>query len=148
MIRKNNKLIYYNIPYDDEYSSPAPSWDTPRQVRLDRKTDLCGYIDNTGKYYPCQHCQHESIIREIVINEYLTKYLSVNSDFYLLKPPGMFQEEYFAMKYLGFIKISSFKEWTDQMYLFTYNTLSWQQTEIVYPKYFYPYSIVYSGILF
>ena len=40
----------------------------PKQVKLNRSTDLCGYISPDGEYYPCEHCKHEFLTQELMRN--------------------------------------------------------------------------------
>ena len=109
-------------------------WDIPNQNKLQDKFPWVGYIDMDGKIYECEQCEHESIIRQIVLKEYLEQYLSVPASFYDHKPQGTFQEEYFAMKYLGFVKVSSFENAPTKRILFFYNNLTWKQTDKIYPR--------------
>lgn len=109
-------------------------FDIPKQVELGEKFPFVGYVDMDGKIYKCNECEHESIIRQIVLKEYLTQYLNVPAMFYDRKPQGTFQEEYFAMKYLGFVKISAFKNTPTKRILFRYNDLTWKQSDIIYPR--------------
>lgn len=107
--------------------------DLPKETYL-RYTNLCGYIAPDGKYYHCDHCGHTTIVRDIVLGEYLEEYKAVPAEFFDEKPNYMLQEEYFLMKKLGFAKISSFKLAVDKMYLFLYGTLTPEQTDIIYPR--------------
>ena len=108
-------------------------FDIPNQNELNEKFPWVGYIDINGKKYICEQCEHESIIRHIVLNEYLKEYLSVPASFYDHKPQGTFQEEYFAMKYLGFAKVSAFKDAPTKRILFFYDKLTWKQSREIYP---------------
>lgn len=108
-------------------------FDIPKQNELGEKFSWSGYIDMNGKIYKCNSCEHESIIRQIIFKEYLDEYLSVPASFYDHKPQGTFQEEYFAMKYLGFAKVSSFKDAPTKRILFFYDKLTWKQSREIYP---------------
>ena len=108
-------------------------FDIPIQNELSDKFPWVGYIDMDGKKYVCDQCEHESIIRQIVLEEYLKEYLSVPASFYDHKPQGTFQEEYFAMKYLGFAKVSAFKDAPTKRILFRYGQLTWKQSREIYP---------------
>jgi len=154
-ILNHQQHLHFNVPYDDDYehyyhSAKAESdewknkyenlqdkfknfFDIPRQNELGSKFPWCGYIDMNGKKYVCEQCEHESIIRQIVLKEYLEEYLSVPASFYDHKPQGTFQEEYFAMKYLGFAKVSSFRDAPTKRILFFYNNLTWKQSKEIYP---------------
>ena len=109
-------------------------FDIPIQVELGEKFPFSGYVDINGKIYKCESCQHESIIRQIVLNDYINEYLKVPATFYDHKPQGTFQEEYFAMKYLGFAKISSFEDAPTKKILFRYNNLTWKQSDVIFPR--------------
>ena len=65
--------------------------------------------------------------------EYLEEYLKVPASFYDHKPQGTFQEEYFAMKYLGFEKVSAFRDAPTKRILFFYDKLTWKQSREIYP---------------
>ena len=108
-------------------------FDIPRQNELGEKFPWSGYIDMNGKIYKCNSCEHESIIRQIIFKEYLDEYLKVPASFYDHKPQGTFQEEYFAMKYLGFAKVSSFENAPTKKILFFYDKLTWKQSNEIYP---------------
>ena len=107
-------------------------YDIPKQNELGEKFPWVGYIDINGNIYSCKQCEHESIIRQIVIKEYLKEYLKVPASFYDHKPQGTFQEEYFAMKYLGFAKVSAFENAPTKRILFFYDKLTWKQSEQIY----------------
>ena len=123
----------WQAKYEDLQNKFKNFFDIPNQNELNPKFPWCGYIDINGKKYVCEHCEHESIIRQIVLNEYLEEYLSVPASFYDHKPQGTFQEEYFAMKYLGFAKVSAFRDNPTKPILFFYNKLTWKQSEEIYP---------------
>lgn len=163
MINKLEKILnhqqhlHFNVPYDD---AEAERWgryavekerdslkekyedlqnkfnnffDIPRQNELGEKFPWVGYIDIDGKVYSCNQCEHEGIIRQIVLKEYLNEYLKVPASFYDHKPQGTFQEEYFAMKYLGFAKVSAFEDAPTKRILFFYDKLNWKQSRVIYP---------------
>ncbi len=156
-ILEKHQHLHFNVPYDDaeaerwaRYASEKreKEWqekfedlqnkfksffDIPKQNELGEKFPWCGYIDINGKKYVCEQCEHESIIRQIVLNEYLKEYLSVPASFYDHKPQGTFQEEYFAMKYLGFAKVSAFRDAPTKRILFFYDKLTWKQSREIYP---------------
>lgn len=156
-ILNHQDKLHFNVPYgDDDYSgryyhekSNSEKWekkynelqnkfnnffDIPIQVELGEKFPFSGYVDINGKIYKCESCQHESIIRQIVLNDYIDEYLKVPATFYDHKPQGTFQEEYFAMKYLGFAKISSFENAPTKKILFRYNNLTWKQSDVIFPR--------------
>ena len=152
-IINHQQHLHWNVPYDDSdranlAEGRADKWekkynelqdkfknffDIPHQNELGEKFPWCGYIDMDGKKYTCEQCEHESIIRQIVLDEYLEEYLSVPASFYDHKPQGTFQEEYFAMKHLGFAKVSAFKDAPTKRILFFYNNLTWKQSREIYP---------------
>ena len=109
-------------------------FDIPHQNELGTRFPWCGYIDIDGKKYICEQCEHESIIRQIVLKEYLEEYLKVPASFYDHKPQGTFQEEYFAMKYLGFAKVSAFRDAPTKRIVFFYDKLTWKQSNVIYPR--------------
>lgn len=160
-ILEKHQHLHFNVPYNDDQAElwaterklnkandVAKEWqekyedlqnkfksffDIPNQNELGERFPWCGYIDMNGKKYICEQCEHESIIRQIVLNEYLKEYLSVPASFYDHKPQGTFQEEYFAMKYLGFAKVSSFRDAPTKRILFFYDKLTWKQSREIYP---------------
>ena len=158
MISKLEKILnhqhhlHFNVPYDDSdyipyYQNQVTEWekkydelsrkfsnfyDIPKQNELGEKFPWVGYIDINGNIYSCKQCEHENIIRQIVIKEYLKEYLKVPASFYDHKPQGTFQEEYFAMKYLGFAKVSAFENAPTKRILFFYDKLTWKQSEKIY----------------
>lgn len=117
-------------------STCQTKYDIPFQVNLHKESKLCGYIDIDGTYYKCGSCEHEKNIRQIIWNneDYRDRYFNTPASFFDTKPPGMLQEEYFAMKILGFVKISSFKNTPNDMIVFRYNTLTYKQTDLIYPR--------------
>lgn len=119
--------------YDELSSKFSNFFDIPKQNELGEKFPWVGYIDMDGKKYICEQCEHESIIRQIVLKDYLEEYLKMPASFYDHKPQGTFQEEYFAMKYLGFAKVSAFRDATTKRILFFYNNLTWKQSKEIYP---------------
>ena len=95
-------------------------------------------IDDAVKKYICEQCEHESIIRQIVLKEYLEEYLKVPASFYDHKPQGTFQEEYFAMKYLGFAKVSAFRDApTKRIVFFSDNFLYFINSDFFAAKVFF-----------
>ena len=86
-----------------------------------------------GKIYECEACQHEYIIRWIVLDDYLDEYMATCAADYDTKPYGMLQEEYFVMKILGFVKVSSFENTPLEKVLFRYGDLTPEQSAIIYP---------------
>ena len=125
--------ISFYKKFEDLQNKFKSFFDIPKQNELGEKFPWCGYIDINGKKYVCEQCEHESIIRQIVLNEYLKEYLSVPASFYDHKPQGTFQEEYFAMKYLGFAKVSAFEDAPTKRILFFYDKLTWKQSAQIYP---------------
>ena len=149
--------LHFNVPYEDyDYSSDYFAakreneewekrytelqekfknfWDIPIQTELEEKFPWSGYVDMDGQIYRCNSCEHEKIIRQIVLKDYLEQYLSVPASFYDHKPQGTFQEEYFAMKYLRFAKVSSFRDAPTKKILFRYDKLTWKQSDVIYPR--------------
>jgi hypothetical protein len=154
--------LHFNVPYDDNQASlwaterkldkareETEEWerkyheleekfknffDIPIQTDLGEKFPWSGYVDMDGQIYRCESCEHEKIIRQIVLKDYLDQYLSVPASFYDHKPQGTFQEEYFAMKYLGFAKVSSFRDAPTKKILFRYDKLTWKQSDVIYPR--------------
>lgn len=110
--------------------------DIPKQNNLPKSSKLCGYIEIDGTYHKCSSCEHEKVIRQIIWeNEELRKrYFETPASFFDQMPRGMLQEEYFAMKDLGFVKISSFKNTPNDMVVFFYNNLTYKQSDVVYPR--------------
>lgn len=110
--------------------------DIPKQNNLPKGSKLCGYIEIDGTYHKCSSCEHERIIRQIIWenDELRQRYFNTPASFFDQMPRGMLQEEYFAMKDLGFVKISSFKNTPNDMVVFFYNNLTYKQSDIVYPR--------------
>lgn len=142
--------LYYNIPYGDEddYRNGYDSgysrgkidaikdyWDIPIQTELGENFPFTGFVEIDGTIHKCNSCEHEDLVRSIVYDnpEYFKRYRNVPAIFYDRKPQGMLQEEYFLMKYLGFIKISSFEKAPIKKILFRYENLTWKQSDIIYP---------------
>ena len=156
-ILNHQNELHFNVPYGDNDYWPAYNnvkkenaelekkyqelqekfknfWDIPIQTELGEKFPFSGYIDIDGNKYICNSCEHNKIIRQIVLKDYLDLYLSVPASFYDHKPQGTFQEEYFAMKYLGFVKVSSFENAPTKKILFRYDKLTWKQSDVIYPR--------------
>ena len=142
ILSHQNKLCF-NVPYNDDYSCGYDSgynaarkdlWDIPNQAPLNDNFPFSGYVDIDGKVYKCNSCEHEKIVRDIVYDNYFSMYRSTPASFYEKLPAGTLQEEYFLMKKLGFAKISSFESAPLKKILFTYNTLTWKQTDVIYPR--------------
>ena len=111
-------------------------WDIPIQMELGEKFPFTGFVGIDGTTYKCESCEHENLVRDMVYNipEHFKRYLNVPATFYDRKPQGMLQEEYFLMKYLGFVKISSFEKAPTKRILFRYENLTWKQSDIIYPQ--------------
>ncbi len=111
-------------------------WDIPTQVELGEKFPFTGYVEIDGTVHKCNSCEHEKLTRDLVYNipEHFKRYLNVPAAFYDRKPQGMLQEEYFLMKYLGFIKVSSFEKAPTKRILFRYENLTWKQSDVIYPQ--------------
>ena len=129
---------YFNVPYGDEEErikrQYEDSFDIPIQTELGEKFPWAGYITIEGKIYKCEPCAHENAIRRIIFQDYMDEYLNTPASFYDKKPKGMLQEEYFAMKYLGFVKVSSFEYAPTKRMLFRYKELTYKQIDIIYPR--------------
>lgn len=110
--------------------------DIPKQNNLPKGSKLCGYVEIDGTYHKCASCEHERIIRQIIWenDELRQRYFNTPASFFDQMPRGMLQEEYFAMKDLGFVKISSFKNTPNDMVVFFYNNLTYKQSDMVYPR--------------
>ena len=132
--REEEEKNIWKKKYEELEKKFKDFFNIPNQNVLGEKFPWTGYIDINGKVYKCESCEHESIIRQIVLNEYLDEYLSVPASFYDHKPQGTFQEEYFAMKYLGFVKVSSFENAPTKKILFRYDKLTWKQSDVIYPR--------------
>ena len=144
--------LHFNIPYEDYdyYSDYCEArdradkaeeklknlWDIPIQVELGEKFPFAGFVGIDGTTFKCEPCEHEKLIRDMVYNipEHFKRYLNVPASFYDRKPQGMLQEEYFLMKYLGFVKISSFEKAPTKRILFRYENLTWKQSDVIYPR--------------
>ena len=111
-------------------------WDIPTQVELGERFPFTGFVEIDGTIHKCKSCEHEDLVRSIVYDnpEYFKRYRNVPAVFYDHKPQGMLQEEYFLMKYLGFVKISSFEKAPTKKILFRYENLTWKQSDIIYPQ--------------
>jgi len=110
------------------------SGDLPKNYPLPENFPFVGYITSEGEIYKCEKCEHDKVIREIILKNYLQEYLNTDKEFFYSIPYHMWQEEYFAMKKLRWIKISAFANNPTQPILFRYYTLTPEQTKIVYPK--------------
>ena len=109
--------------------------DIPIQVELGEKFPFTGFVEIDGTIHKCNSCEHEDLVRSIVYDnpEYFKRYRNVPATFYDRKAQGMLQEEYFLMKYLGFVKVSSFEKAPTKKILFRYENLTWKQSDIIYP---------------
>ena len=110
--------------------------DIPKQSNIPTGSKLCGYIEIDGTYHKCESCEHEKNIRQIIWGDdyFRERYFNTPASFFDNMPRGMLQEEYFAMKDLGFVKISSFKDAPTKMIAFFYGTLTYKQTDLIYPR--------------
>ena len=151
-ILNHQQHLHFNVPYGDEDYSFAYReannrankaeeklknlWDIPIQVELGEKFPFAGFVGIDGTTYKCEPCEHEKLVRDMVYNipEHFKRYLNVPAMFYDRKPQGMLQEEYFLMKYLGFVKISSFEKTPTKKILFRYENLTWKQSDVIYPQ--------------
>jgi hypothetical protein len=134
-IIKNQYQLNYPKNYKEwikEKGIPVCKYDLPIEFKLDNHLIQTGYIDKNGKFYECNSCEHERIIQDIIHNEYEQEFSNIDKDFYNRKPIGMFDEEYFAMKYLKFVKISSFEETPLEKVLIRYDSLTTKQIEKIY----------------
>lgn len=146
-ILNHQQHLHFNMNWDDEdyYESGRSAgiaefkkeiWDIPTQVELGEKFPFTGFVGIDGTTFKCEPCEHEKLIRDMVYNvpEHFNRYLNVPASFYDRKPQGMLQEEYFLMKYLGFVKISSFEKAPTKRILFRYENLTWKQSDVIYPR--------------
>jgi len=111
-------------------------WDIPTQVELGEKFPFTGFVEIDGTVHECESCEHEKIVRDILYNnsEYFKRYRLMPASNFDKKPQGMLQEEYFLMKYMGFVKVSSFEKAPTKRILFRYDNLTWKQSDIIYPQ--------------
>jgi hypothetical protein len=151
-ILNHQQHLHFNVPYgdDDCYSDYKSAqsradkaeeklknlWDIPIQTELGERFPFTGFVEIDGTIHKCKSCEHEDLVRSIVYDnpEYFKRYRNVPATFYDRKPQGMLQEEYFLMKYLGFVKISSFEKAPTKRILFRYEKLTWKQSDIIYPQ--------------
>ena len=149
-ILNHQQHLYFNVKWsDDDYYESGVSagyskakeefmatQDIPIQVELGEKFSFAGFVGIDGTTYKCEPCEHEKLVRDMVYNipEHFKRYLNVPAMFYDRKPQGMLQEEYFLMKYLGFVKISSFEKAPTKRILFRYENLTWKQSDVIYPQ--------------
>ena len=146
-ILNHQQHLHFNCKWPEDYDYEAGRsagiaqvtkdlWDIPIQVELSDKFDFTGFVEIDGTIHKCESCEHEKLVRDLVYNtpEYFKRYLNVPAVFYDRKPQGMLQEEYFLMKYLGFVKVSSFKDAPTKKILFRYENLTWKQSDIIYPR--------------
>lgn len=122
---------YINVNLNSLYN-----YDIPKQNNIPTGSKLCGYIEIDGTYHKCDSCEHEKFVRKLVYEneEFRKRYFEIPASFFDKKPIGMLQEEYFLMKDLGVVKISSFKDAPTKMIAFFYNTLTYKQTDLIYPR--------------
>jgi hypothetical protein len=146
-ILNHQQHLCFNVKWDDGdhydagYSRGKEDaikglWDIPIQTELGEKFPFTGFVEIDGTIHKCKSCEHEDLVRSIVYDnpEYFKRYRNVPATFYDRKPQGMLQEEYFLMKYLGFVKVSSFKDAPTKRILFRYENLTWKQSDIIYPQ--------------
>lgn len=146
-ILNNQYRCMFNVPYGDEHDGGDYAYgvadgrkqafrdyfDIPIQMELGEKFPFTGYVTIDGQIYKCNSCEHEQIIRKIIYTDFMDEYMKVPASFYDRKPQGMLQEEYFAMKYLGFVKVSSFENAPLKRILFRYDKLTYKQSNIIFP---------------
>ena len=150
-ILNHQQHLHFNVPYgDDDYYSDYRNardradkaeeklknlWDIPIQTELGERFPFTGFVEIDGTIHKCNSCEHEDLVRSLVYDnpEYFKRYRNVPAMFYDRKPQGMLQEEYFLMKYLGFVKISSFEKAPTKKILFRYENLTWKQSDVIYP---------------
>ena len=146
---------YFNVPYgDSDYYSDYQAanrraekaeeklknlkslQDIPTQVELGEKFPFTGYVGIDGETIKCRSCEHEKIVRDIIYDnpEIFKRYRLMPASAFDKKPAGMLQEEYYIMKYLGYVKISSFENAPLKRILFRYEKLTWMQSDIIYPQ--------------
>ena len=146
-ILNHQQHLHFNCKWDEEdyYQSGRSAgiaefkknlWDIPIQTELGDKFPFAGFVGIDGTIFKCEPCEHEKLVRDMVYNipEHFKRYLNVPASFYDKKPQGMLQEEYFLMKYLGFVKISSFENAPTKRVLFRYENLTWKQSDVIYPR--------------
>lgn len=122
--------------YEELQSKFRTMWDIPIQTELGEHFPFAGYIGIDGETIKCSSCEHESIVRNIVYDnpDYFKRYRELPASYFDKKPQGMLQEEYFIMKYLGFVKVSSFEKAPTKRILFRYGNLTWKQSDVIYPR--------------
>lgn len=116
--------------------NPLYNYDIPKQNNIPTGSKLCGYIEIDGTYHKCNSCEHEKFVRKLVYEneEFRQRYFEIPASFFDKKPIGMLQEEYFLMKDLGVVKISSFKDAPTKMIAFFYSNLTYKQSDLIYPR--------------
>lgn len=146
-ILNHQQHLHFNCKWPEDYDYEAGKssgiaefkkeiWEIPIQTNLRDNFDFTGYIEFDGTIHKCKSCEHEKVVRDILYNnpEYFKRYRLMPATAFDRKPQGMLQEEYFLMKYLGFVKISSFKDAPTKRILFRYDNLTWKQSDIIYPQ--------------
>lgn len=146
-ILSHQQHLQFNCKWPEDYDYEAGRsagiaeitknlWDIPIQSELGEKFPFTGFVEIDGTIHKCKSCEHEDLVRSIVYDnpEYFKRYRNVPAVFYDHKPQGMLQEEYFLMKYLGFVKISSFEKTPTKKILFRYENLTWKQSDVIYPQ--------------
>ena len=149
-ILNHQQHLHYNCKWteDDYYRSGQSSGyekaksefmatqDIPTQVELGEKFPFTGYVGIDGETIKCRSCEHEKVVRDIIYDnpEVFKRYRLMPASAFDKKPAGMLQEEYYIMKYLGYVKISSFEDAPLKRILFRYEKLTWMQTDIIYPQ--------------
>ena len=124
-----------NTGYNKAKAEFMSTQDIPIQVELGEKFPFTGYVEIDGTIHKCASCEHEKVVRGLLYNnpEYFKRYIEIPASKFDKKPQGMLQEEYFLMKYMGFIKISSFEDTPLKKILFRYENLTWKQSDVIYP---------------
>lgn len=152
-ILNHQQHLHFNVPYGDEswsggYSSGKSAGyeqakkdfqmlqDIPKQVELGEKFPFTGYVGIDGETIKCRSCEHEKVVRDIIYDnpEVFKRYRLMPASAFDKKPAGMLQEEYYIMKYLGYVKVSSFENAPLKRILFRYEKLTWMQSDIIYPQ--------------
>lgn len=108
----------------------------PFESPLPKAFPFNGYVEPDGTIHKCDIHHHSITIRKIIYEKYFNKYNGIVGPLVFFKKPfDMEQEEYFAMKYLGFVKIKLARgEEITVNTLFRYNNLTPEQIKVIYPQ--------------
>ena len=124
------RSLYVDIPPYTPPDLPEKTPEIPRQSPLGKEFPFTGYVSRDGDIYKCGSCEHEGLVKFLMRDDPGFK---AYTD-YDLMPEGMLREDYYVMKVLGYVKISSFEATPLDKVLLRYGPLSSKQIDVCFPR--------------